>query len=602
MLTPDPKFTPNTPGSEKSDLGDSHSGEKSTRSDASRTRRLLDRQADALEQLVFVLDPSKKPKKRGVARFVGYMMLASSIVLGGYEFVSWVFEQWERRAMIANWLAVARDMQDVENAPELALELLEQANEVDPQSADVVRLRAYVRGMQAVKRLLQLDRPMSTEDVAIAAAAAAEASLLEQLDPNAPDWALLRGQLAMAQREPERARAYFETALSLDPENVLVRVRSADMHFEHGKSIETTDPVAAKEEFATAKRFLDEALVIDSQSKLAWLYRGLHALRDDPTEALRAFDQAIAIDARFELAVRNRAIALINLERFTDAESALHRALEIQPDSVGALGNLSYLYGINDDYESALLYARRATEVGPDSLNAWIWRAALEFDMSTLAEGAGRSSDADALRTAARVSYDKAIELHPRSAEVRKERSQFFRKSKELQLAGADARQATMLAPSDPFAWFVLAEYQLEIGEFDAAKTSLEKVLSLDPKFDTAHAMLAQLSEREGNFAAALVSLGKAIEVAEPDFQARFRRDRALFHERRGDLPLALADAIAARSAQSEEFELWFLEASLLVKLGRLEEACAALVEANQRRPDTAEVVELRAKANCGGH
>ncbi|MDI9404300.1 MAG: tetratricopeptide repeat protein, partial [Limnohabitans sp.] len=257
MLTPDPKFTPNTPGSEKSDLGDSHSGEKSTRSDASRTRRLLDRQADALEQLVFVLDPSKKPKKRGVARFVGYMMLASSIVLGGYEFVSWVFEQWERRAMIANWLAVARDMQDVENAPELALELLEQANEVDPQNADVVRLRAYVRGMQAVKRLLQLDRPMSTEDVAIAAAAAAEASLLEQLDPNAPDWALLRGQLAMAQREPERARAYFETALSLDPENVLVRVRSADMHFEHGKSIETTDPVAAKEEFATAKRFLD---------------------------------------------------------------------------------------------------------------------------------------------------------------------------------------------------------------------------------------------------------------------------------------------------------------------------------------------------------
>jgi tetratricopeptide (TPR) repeat protein len=602
-VTPDRPHGDSTGGPEKSGPPDSipadakHGG--GAASNPKRVLRQLDRQADALEQLVYVLDPSKKPKKRGVARFFGYMMLASSVVLGGYEFVSWVFDQWERRAMIANWLAVAREMQDVENAPEVALDLLEKANEIDPQSADVVRLRAYVRGMQAVKRLLQIDRPFNAEDVAIANLAAAEASLLEQLDPAAADWALLRGQLAMALKEPDRASGYFQKALELDPDNVLVRVRFADMHHERASAIESTEPEAAAGERASAAQLLDQAIRLDPKSKLAWLYRGVHALGADPAAALESFDRAVMIDPRFELAHRNRGLALAMLERWDDAETALQRALEISPRSAQALASLSQIYGFQDQYESALLFARKATDADPDFLGAWSWRANLERDMGTVEERAGREEGAKEFRTEAIASYGKALDLDPRSADVLIERSKLLRRMGDLEAAGVDARQAVRLAPRDPYAWFALAEYQDRIREYDAAMQSLDRLLELEPKFDTGHQLRAKILDARGDLEAAESALAKAVEFAEEDLVAGFLLQRSSVRERRGNLAGALEDAVAARTAQSEDFELWIREAALLLMLDRREEACAALGEANQRRPETPEVAGLRRQAGC---
>lgn len=563
--------------------------------------RTIDRQTAALERLAVVLDPTKKPKKRGVARFVGYMMLASSAVLGGYEFVSWLLEQWERRAMLSNWIEAAREMQDVENSPDMALELLAKADEVDPQNADVVRLRAYVRGMQTVKRLLNLDRPFSTEDVAAANLAAAEAALLEKLDPEAADWALLRGQLAMAQKEPERARAYFEQALALDPENVLARVRLSDMHQDAGSLLRSEGrEEEAEQELLEARRLLDEAIERDPTSKLAWLYRGIHQREQDPDEAIKAFERAIALDGRFELAIYQLAVVYFLQERLDDAEDALVRALEVKPDDVMSLTLLAQLYGRKDEYESALLYARKATEVNRGSIYAWSVRAEIELDMGTVAIEAGREEEGKALRTAASESYGRAIDLDPRSADIRKDRSKLLLRMGRLEAAGVDARQATELAPHDPFAWSALAEYQIAIGETEAARRSLERILELEPRFDTAHEMMAGLLEESGDLAGAETSLTSAIEVAEGDFRSRFLRRRSEVRERRGDLGGALEDAVAARELEPEQFELWVREARLLLALERLEEACATLVEANQRRPSEPEVVELRAKADCG--
>lgn len=589
-----PGVNPGPPGPSAASGGAASGGE-------GRTARLLDRQADALEQLVYVLDPSKRPQKRGVARLIGLMVVGSSTVLGGYEFVAWVLDQWQRRAMISNWVEVAREMQDVENAPEIALDLLAKADEIDPQSAGVVKLRAYVRGMQAVKRLLQLDRPFNAEDVAMAGAAHAEASLLEQLDPGSPDWALLRGQLAMAQKEPVRARAYFERALALDPENVLVRVRLADMLYETAVAELESKPASAKEDFEAANRMLDAALKRDPRSKLAWLYKGNHALTERPADAIDAFDRAIAIDPRFELAHRNRGLALISLDRLAEAEEAFRRALEIEPDSSGALASLSQLYGRQDEYESALLYARRATEANPGSLDAWTWLAAVEADFGSKTRADGDPSEGQALLDAAVESYGRAIELDPRSADVRCERSQLQRKLGRLAQAGADARQAVLLAPSNAYAWNALAESQIAIGEVGAAKRSLAEVIRLAPTFDVAYKQLAMLQVEAGELEEAESSISKAIDCSEADHLAGFLAKRAEIRERRGDREAALVDAVAARKAEPESFDHWILEARLLLAVGRPEAACAALVEANQRKPGAEEVLRLRDEAKCAG-
>ncbi len=570
--------------------------------------RLLARQADALEQLVYILDPTKRPRKRAFARVAGLLVIGSSSVLGGYEFVSWVLDQWQRRAMISNWVAVAREMQDVENAPEIALELLAKADEVDPQSATVVRLRAYVRGMQAVKKLLQLDRPFKPEDVAMAGAAHAEAALLEQLDPWSADWALLRGQLAMAQNEPIRARRYFERALSLEPDNVLVRVRLAEMLFRAGVAEMESRPESAEEDFLAAARMLDAAIERDRRSKLAWLYKGNHALErsmwDDDSEAylnaaLNSYEEAIAIDDRFELAHRNRAIVLAALGKVDEAEAALNRALEVEPDSCGALTQLSQLYGAKDEYETALLFARKATESNPGSLQAWAWRANVEQDFGKVKDRDGEKDEARDLLDAAVASYGMAIDLDPRSADVRIERSTLQLDLGRQVLAGADARQAVALAPRDPYAWQALAKYQDAIGEGRAALRSLSELLRLDANFDAAHALMAKIQLQSGELAAASRSITAAIEHAEQDLVAQFLASRARIRVELGDVEGALGDAVAARSAEPESFEYWLLEAEILIGAGRLDEACVPLAEANQRKPGTEEIARLRAEAGC---
>ncbi len=585
-------FEPEPPSSEGEPSGIPLGSRKAARRRA--------RQAAALGDLADAADPKSKSSKSLVKSLVGYMMLGSSVVLGGYEFLSYVIEQWERREMIANWVEVAREMQDVENAPDVALELLERADEVDPQSTAVVKLRAYVRGMQTVKRLLQLDRPFNAEDVAAANLAAAEASLLEQLDPNAPDWALLRGQLAAAQHEPVRARGYFARALELDPRNSLVRVRLADMHFDLGQGLAETDAAAAAIEHETAARLLDEAGELEPTSKWIPLYKGIHALAlGNLEQAAVAFDNAIAIDPRLELAIRNRGLVLFQQEDWLGAESALRRALEVDPNSVGALGMLAQVYGWQDQYEAALLYARKATVAAPTSLMAWSVAGDLNRDLGTIALQAGKTEESTARYAEAIDCYGNAIELNPRNADVLLERSKLYRRSGELEMSGRDARQATELAPKDPNTWYALAEYQLAIREFAAAGKSADTAIMLEPKFDFAYRIKSSVLEESGDFDGASAALDVAVEMASDDQRADLLHSRAEFLERRGATEQALRDAVAARTDQPEEFDHWLHEAQLLVLLGRNSDACSALAEANQRKPGAVEVSTLRAKAGC---
>ena len=106
---------------------------------------------------------------------------------------------------------------------------------------------------------------------------------------------------------------------------------------------------------------------------------------------------------------------------------------------------------------------------------------------------------------------------------------------------------------------------------------------------------LAVLQEREGDLESAEASITKAIDCAESDFRARFLAQRAGVRQKRGDREAALVDAVAARTAEPESFEYWMLEARLLVACGRGDEACAALVEANQREPGNEAVAQEQA-------
>lgn len=565
-------------------------------------RRLLqERQTDALEQLAYVLAP-KKGKRGNLAKILGACMLAFSIVLGGYEFAMWMIDQWQTRAMLANWVAVAREMQEVENSPELALELLEKADELVPQSGSVVRLRAYVRGMQAVKQLLALDRPFQAADVALAASAAAEASLLEQIDGGSPDWAFLRGQLAMAQNEPDRARAYLLRALEIEPEHVMARVRLAELRNRAGlRALHSGDESAAKAAFAEAKQFLNDALAIDPRSKWAMLYMATSLIENeqDFDGALEWIDRAVAVDPRFDLAFRNRGAVYFYQERWTEAETALQRALEIDPSSSGSLNLLAQVYGYADEYESARIIAKRSVSVNPSTLVGWAFLGDVTRDMALLTDRAGRAEESTELLKESIAAYSQAVDLDPRSADVRIGRSTAYIQAGDLENAGLDARKAVALVPKDPYALQVLADYQAKIGQHAEVLKTVEQILALEPAFDTAWQLKGESHLALGQSDLAGAAFDAAVEHASDDLKAEMLSSRAKFRVGLGNTALALEDYTQARTAQPEDFDAWIGEVATLIALQRNDEACVALIQAAQIKPSDERVKTLAAQAGC---
>ena len=166
------------------------------------------------------------------------------------------------------------------------------------------------------------------------------------------------------------------------------------------------------------------------------------------------------------------------------------------------------------------------------------------------------------------------------------ERSDLNLRTKRLSEAGEDARNATMFAPQDPYAWNALGRYQLQAGFPDKAVETFAKVVSLDAAFDTAYFDRARALDALGQRDAALAELERALEKATEDFRTDILLERGRIREASSQLAEALADYAAARTAKPDLFDAWLSEARVLKALGRTDESRAAAREALQLRPE----------------
>jgi tetratricopeptide (TPR) repeat protein len=76
-----------------------------------------------------------------------------------------------------------------------------------------------------------------------------------------------------------------------------------------------------------------------------------------------------------------------------------------------------------------------------------------------------------------------------------------------------------------------------------------------------------------------------ALERATVEFRPDILLARGQFREDGGERDRALADYVAARTAQPDLFAAWLAEARVLKALGRVDESQAAAREALQLRP-----------------
>ncbi|MEE9523554.1 MAG: tetratricopeptide repeat protein [Thermodesulfovibrionales bacterium] len=120
------------------------------------------------------------------------------------------------------------------------------------------------------------------------------------------------------------------------------------------------------------KRTIHEDFPGENKSRLA------HSLleKGDLDEALKTFDESIALNSDFSDSYRGRGITLMQMERFDESVRMFDKAIEIDGSSALAFANRGVLNDRVGRYEDAIKDYRKALELDPKLTKGpgLIWR------------------------------------------------------------------------------------------------------------------------------------------------------------------------------------------------------------------------------------
>jgi len=266
--------------------------------------------------------------------------------------------------------------------------------------------------------------------------------------------ARIRGRSQMLIGQPERARAEFELAQRLSPDNIDILADRARYEMLSGKPAE-------------AEKVINRALQLDPKSAKALVLKGnLVRSREGLPKALPYFTQAIQIDPDNVEALLERAGTYGDLRREAEARADLKRVQELAPDHPLGL------------YLTAVLEAR-----------------------------AGRYQQANALMTRTKGQLD-------RYAPALMLQGMLSYQLNDLKAANDFLTRALAKAPDYALGRKLLASTQMRSGQFDDAVRTLQPLVN-SPNVDGGSlALMGQALARKGDFKAAQTYLQRASRAA----------------------------------------------------------------------------------------
>jgi tetratricopeptide (TPR) repeat protein len=212
-----------------------------------------------------------------------------------------------------------------------------------------------------------------------------------------------------------------------------------------------------------------EAPQVGEKSAASWTNKGdsLAALGRSE-EALRCFDQALAIDPRDAAAWNNKGIALSNLGRREEALGCYDQALAIDPRHASAWSNKGLELGALGRREEAINCYDQALAIDPR--NAQVW-----YNKGLALDDLGRRQEA--LRC-----YDQALAIDPREAQT------WYSKGNALADLGRREEalrcydQALAIDPGDAKAWNGKGCSLADLGRCGEAISCYDQALAVDPR------------------------------------------------------------------------------------------------------------------------
>ena len=410
----------------------------------------------------------------------------------------------------------------------------------------------------------------------------------------------LRGMAYAGAHRPKLADAAYLHALELVPDYLPALEGAAQLEFESGGknaedlleriyALRPADPTAnvmlamtqykrgacteAVVHFEQARPLLNERLLPLSEYGICLSKLG----RGD--DAVRAFQNAVALAPQDRGARYNLALALLDAKRYDEAVKTL--APDVQPDSTDeyALTLAADIYEANNDTPHAVALLRQAIIAEPLKDDAYLRFATLssnhrsyQVGIDMLDAGLARMPKAAQLYLARGALYaqlgndDKAMDDFETANRLDPQLSfagtaEGITESQRHDFAGSLAkfREQVRLHPDNSYDQYLLAETLAQQGpdqgspEYNEELRAARNAVRLDPKLTLARGILAELYMQSGKTNLAIEQCEAALKTNPNDQEALYRLILSLRKtNRRGEIPLLTKRLLALRNAQNQ--------------------------------------------------
>jgi len=329
--------------------------------------------------------------------------------------------------------------------------------------------------------------------------------------------------------------------------------------------------------------------------------------RGQPEEALRRYDQAIALAPNLARAHFNRGTILLDRGDAQDALEAFTKAVQYKPDSAGAHFNIGSAHARLNHHEAAALAYRRAIALRPDFADAEIalggaleelgqdeaaaasYRRALKIRPHhahahekhlSLLKRLGRSSEL-------LIAYRQMLEFDPDNVDWLNNLGAAQRKEGQLKDAAASFRRALLVAPDDVLAHNNLGATLRSLGQLTDAAQSYRRALEIQPNFIEVHHNLGNLLADLGQIELSVASYRRALAI-NPDFAESLTAMGVIF-QMQGRFDEAIDCHRRALAIKPDDADIHRNLGNTLQDLGQLESSLESTRRALELRPDSSE-------------
>jgi len=353
----------------------------------------------------------------------------------------------------------------------------------------------------------------------------------------------------------------------------------ADAYGEMGKLF------IATEYYDAAQACLEDAAVL-APSDMRWPYYLGHIfrLKNDPANAVRAFERAIAIKGDDVAALVWLAEMNLTLNEPNAAEAPLAKARALRPDDGAVLYGMGRVALAQQHYAEAVADLERALAAAPQATS-------IHYPLALAYRGLGRKDDAAAhVRKRGDGALTPADPLMGEIASLLQNAAAFeARGSKALEdkqwsEAVAQLSKAIALAPNNASTRLNLGTAYYMQGDADRALGQYREAIRLSPSFARAHFVLGLLLETRGDDRGAIDEFIATVGADPKNLDARFSLANALRRNGRIEESLPHYDAILRADPSASQASFGY--AMGLVRLGRYREARDRLDAAVKAFPD----------------